>query len=359
MARAGVLGTTAFVKTGHPPGSGGFDWIAVVLSVWFVGGIYLDGWAHRHVPQLESFFTPWHAVFYSAFLAVAGFLVAAAVRNHAQGYPWRAALPAGYELCLWGALIFAVGGVGDLLWHTLFGIEVDVEALLSPTHLLLALGLALIVTGPLRAGCSHSEELQNWLRRLPMVISLALVLSVLTFMTQYAHPLVIPWASFRIPEPVAQNTPVYRDIVFHHTAEGVLNVLVQTGLLMGLVLVTLRRSKWSLPWGSLTLLFTLNAAFVAVLDHTYRLIPVAVFGGIVADVLLHRLRPSPQRPSAVRLFAFLAPALLYLVYFLTLIITEGLVWLVHVWTGAIVQAGITGWLISYLVLAPQVQTAER
>ncbi|HSE45781.1 MAG TPA: hypothetical protein VLA89_10700 [Gemmatimonadales bacterium] len=51
------------------------------------------------------------------------------------------ALPVGYGLSGLGALIFAAGGMTDLIWHTIFGIEAHVEALLSPTYLVLALGL--------------------------------------------------------------------------------------------------------------------------------------------------------------------------------------------------------------------------
>ena len=44
-----------------------------------------------------------------------------------------------------------LGGAGDIVWHTLFGIEAGIEALLSPTHLLLAFGGAVAVSGPLHA----------------------------------------------------------------------------------------------------------------------------------------------------------------------------------------------------------------
>ena len=135
------------------PGGIGLDCQVVVLSAVFVGGLFLDGWAHAHGRVDQSFFTPWHAVFYAGYAAVASALVASLLRNHARGYPWLRALPAGYGLSLLGALIFGVGGVGDMIWHMLFGIEAGVEALLSPTHLALGLGLGLIVSvsGPLRA----------------------------------------------------------------------------------------------------------------------------------------------------------------------------------------------------------------
>lgn len=28
----------------------GFDWAFLVPCAWLVGGVYLDGWAHNHIP---------------------------------------------------------------------------------------------------------------------------------------------------------------------------------------------------------------------------------------------------------------------------------------------------------------------
>lgn len=168
-----------------------FDWIAVVLSAWLVGGIYLDGWAHNHLPQLETFFTPWHGVLYSGFLAVFAFLTYTLLTNRRRGLPWRQALPPGYDLSLAGALVFWAAGAGDLVWHQLFGIEVSVEALLSPTHLLLALGAVLMVSGPLRAAWRRPGALpRDPAGALPALLSLTFTLAILAFMTQFAHPLV-------------------------------------------------------------------------------------------------------------------------------------------------------------------------
>src|SRR5262245_32914921 len=156
-------------------GGSGYDWTAVLLSAWFLGGLFLDGWAHNHIPEMESFFTPWHAVFYSGFLAVAGFLMATLVRNYSKGYAWPDAVPAGYELAVVGVLVFLAGGVGDLIWHELFGIESDVEALLSPTHLILAAGMALILSAPFRAGWRRLSEqhgsAQGFVALLPALLS--------------------------------------------------------------------------------------------------------------------------------------------------------------------------------------------
>jgi Tol biopolymer transport system component len=171
--------------------------VAVLLSAIFIGGLFLDGWAHNHGRVDQSFFTPWHAVLYSGYALNGLFLLVMWWRNRRAGHAWRSALPQGYGLALLGAAIFAVGGVLDLIWHTLFGIEADVQALLSPTHLLLASGLFLMLTGPLRANWlrMRDERALSWGTGAPVVLALALVLSMLAFFTQFAHPLVQPWAA--------------------------------------------------------------------------------------------------------------------------------------------------------------------
>jgi len=84
----------------------------------FQGGLYLDAWAHLHRPELEKLLTPWHAVFYSGFFAVATATVAPLLlRRRAPGTAWSAALPAGYDLSLIGVFVFFLGGVLDMLWH--------------------------------------------------------------------------------------------------------------------------------------------------------------------------------------------------------------------------------------------------
>jgi hypothetical protein len=327
--------------------SRGYDWTVVALSSWFLGGLVLDGWAHNHIPELESFFTPWHAVFYTGYLALAGFFMATLVRNHAKGYPWRSAMPVGYELALLGVLIFMAGGIGDMIWHVLFGVEVNVEALLSPTHLTLALGATLFVSGPWRAGwrrlAGESEHMPGWGVLLPQLLSVTLLLSLWSFMTQFAHPLVEPWAAagFR---PRSQHFSYIRQSL------GIVSILLQTGLLMGLVLLTAMR--WFLPFGSLLLMFTLNALLMSFMQDHYRFIPAVAFAGLGADLLIRWLKPSRERAGALRLFAFAVPVLYFVCYFAVLMLTQGIDWSIHLWTGSIVLAGVVGLLLSYLIIPP-------
>lgn len=176
---------------GYPAGGRRFDWAIVALGGWLIGGVHLDGWAHNHHPDLETFFTPWHAVLYSGFFALFLTLLFIFARNLGRGYPWQRALPVGYNLSLIGTCVFLIGGGLDLIWHQIFGIEANTEALLSPTHLILATGGILMVSGPLRAAWQRPAML-------PALLALTFVVALLAFFTQFAHPQVDTLATERI-----------------------------------------------------------------------------------------------------------------------------------------------------------------
>ena len=127
--------------------------IASALGGLVVVGVYLDGWAHL-LNRPDSFFTPWHDVLYSAVLALLGWLVVMGSR-HGRRRGGAFQMPAGYGTALAGAVLFLAGGAADLLWHTMFGIEVGLETLLSPAHLWLFAAGALLLSGPARSALAH------------------------------------------------------------------------------------------------------------------------------------------------------------------------------------------------------------
>jgi hypothetical protein len=319
-----------------------------LLSVWLILGLFLDGWAHVNLPGgIETFFTPWHAVFYAGFLALSGYHIIQANRNVTRGYSWRRVLPRGYGLSLLGIAVFGVAGALDFIWHRLFGFEVNVEALLSPSHLLLAVGGTMICLGPVRAAMvrSSSAPEEGWARLLPAVLSLFLFLSILMFFTQYVHFLTDPGA-FIGPRPA---DTAYLDML------GVSSSLIQASLISGVVLFALRH--WSLPLGSLLLIIGGSTLLVFGMRygdnaaHPWLLVGVLI-AAAVADVLNVASRPSVNREIAWRVFAFAMPFLVFLGYYVALIASVGTWWSVHLWLGVPVQAGIVGLLISYL-LAPE------
>lgn len=329
----------AKAQAGYPAGSIGFDWMMIALSALFLTGLWVDGWAHFHGQVDGSFFTPWHFLFYSSFALVALFLGANQFRNTGKGYAFRRALPKGYWLSLIGAVIFALGGVGDLIWHTLFGIEAGTEALMSPTHLMLAIGMALVFTGPVRSIWfrfrDRTQAARGWRELGPLIIGVTLVTTLLMFFSSYANPIVSPYIE-------RGRSSMYQDF-------SVIGILFTATLYAGVTTLLLRR--WRLPFGSYTILFGVSTAMLTVLNDVFVLVPGAVVTGLIVDVLVYRLRPSMERMAQFFTIAFIAPALYFALYFLTVSQMIRIQWSVHVWAGTIFTSGLIGLMMAFLVFA--------
>jgi hypothetical protein len=323
-----------------------FEWLVVLSSLWIFAGLYLDGWAHNNIPeQIDSFFTPWHLVLYSGYAVSAAILGVMYIVNLRRGYSWLQALPSAYMTSLLGAVLFAVAGNLDFIWHSLFGFEEDVEALVSPSHLSLAVGGVMMMSGPLRAAWRRfipQEKNMPW----SALLSLFIVSGVFTFFTQFSN-------AFSHPQIFAGQPPI-GDTYFWDIAL-ISYVLIPTTILLGAILVTMLR--WKLSFGSLTFLLAGNATlmFLMAWRYSHGQWPVligALVGGISADVLFIALKPSTERVKALRWFSFLVPALLFLAYFLSLILTQGLWWNSNMWLGMIFFSGILGLGLSWLAVPP-------
>lgn len=331
-------------RVGYPASSARFDALMAGLSFLFLAGLWVDGWAHFHGKVDDSFFTPWHLVFYSAYAICALVLGRRQMQGIAAGHAFGRALPKGYAPSLVGVVLFGFGGVGDMVWHTLFGIEAGAEALLSPTHILLAFGMFLILSGPLRSAWARAaagETLAGWRALLPMLVSAALVLTLLTFFTSYAHPLTAPLAHRQISG---------RGIPFDAEDFGVASIFLQAGLIVGLVGVLM--SRWRLPVGAIALILTFNAGLMTILVDSYIFLPALIVALLIAEAVRHFLRPTPQRSAAFVGFLALLPVLIYAAYFVTISTAGGgIKWSIHVWTGAIVIAGVVGGLVGWALAA--------
>jgi hypothetical protein len=108
--------------------------LTILFGAWLIAGIFIDGFAHNF-GVVESFFTPWHAVLYSGYFATAIWMLFITYQNaKILGKPFKESIPNGYGLGIAGVLVFFVGGVADMNWHIIFGVEEDLAALLSPSH---------------------------------------------------------------------------------------------------------------------------------------------------------------------------------------------------------------------------------
>jgi hypothetical protein len=337
-------------KYDRPRGSLRFDWLMLLVGMWPLAGALTDANAHINDPQLENFFTPWHALLYSGVLAVGLTIGYVAWRNHQRGYAWTRAVPPGYGLTLIGVGILGVAGIGDLIWHELYGIERDIPALTSPTHMLIILGILFVVAGPLRAALARPVAEVRGLAQLPMIVSVMLTYVFLTVPLQYLHPFSYRFAQFGDVDVFADQ-PYPPASSYLSEGLGLAAILVTSAVLMGIVLFVIRR--WQLLFGALTLILTVDIAALGALQRDFLLVPAAFATGLVADLLILTLRPSPARPNLFRLFAFLLPALYFTAYFVTLFLTSQVVWIIHLWVGAIFAAGWVGWAMSYLVVPPR------
>lgn len=355
-----VVGHVARRRSAVAVGGPRYDALIAILCAVFQVGAYLDLWAHVHRPELETFFTPWHAILYSGFLATAAATAAPLVLHRGPGVSWSRALPAGYDLSLVGVLIFFLGGVLDMLWHTILGVEADVEALLSPSHLVLALGSTLMLTGPLRAAWRRADATRaSW----PAVLSLTYLLSSFSFWTQYAHQLGRPWPAAgnrptAVAFPVVAPDPLFRSAeiqsVFVAHALGVASIVLQAALLSAVLLIAVRRWGGAFPAGAFTVMLGLNALVVGIARDQLAFVPPAVVAGVLADVLVQRLRPAVSRPAALRTFAFVVPAAYFALFFGATALFRGVWWSAPLWAGTIVLAGAAGWLLSWLVAPPAI-----
>jgi len=305
------------------------------LSLLMVVGITLDFRAHAGGLSFaeEGFFTPEHVFFYSMFLAIAGVLGTATYRQRRAGASWVEAVPAGYRWGVVGVVLFGFGGVGDFLWHGAFGFEDGVEALVSPSHITLATGAALFLGSPLRAALRRPQEFGGW-RILPVLVSTSLVLTMIVLFGSLANPL--SQLGYVAAEPVFRTYALgWNSLVFFPL------FFVATGSVLA--------RRFDLPPGTLTATFLVPALASVIVVGTFRFVLPVIVGGLVADGIVQYARPGPPRGRLFRLFGGLFSVAFVTTYFGLVAVTFRLTWVVHVWTGTIVMAGLAGLLLTYAI----------
>ena len=132
-----------------------------------------------------------------------------------------------------------------------------------------------------------------------------------------------------------------------------------TWLMMGAALLVVRR--WRLPLGAFALIYTIPSIVSSLMAKSSPVIAVTILAavtGLLIDVLYKGLKPSTERKSALRLFAFGVSVVIYAIYFLSLAVIKGIAWSVHLWVGSIVMAGIVGLLLSYVLVQPQLPSEQ-
>ena len=319
------------------------DLVTGLLGTWLIAGLFLDGWAHNTKPQLETFITPWHAVFYSGFLAVAAWIAVSVQRRMGPGISWWEAVPAGYRSAVVGLAVFHIAGAGDAAWHAAFGIEHNEAALLSPTHLGLYVGALLIVTAPLRSQWADADlGREQTLRTLgPATLSLALAGSLTAFILQNFSPIRENLVSRAAGQFVTEtNLQALADRSIEHI---VASFILTTVFLFGPILLLTRR--WDVPRGAVIALVGSQCLLMQGLRgfNDPGLAVLGVLGGGLAELLGAVLRPAPDRLLHLRVWAALAPAGLWACYLGGIALHDhGLGWKAEIWGGALAWTSLVG-----------------
>ncbi|MBI5966199.1 MAG: hypothetical protein HY863_22180 [Chloroflexi bacterium] len=330
----------------YPPANLRFEWLMVFASLWILSGLLLDGWAHNNIPEeIDSFFTPFHMVLYSGLAVAMTILGVTYLKNKLAGHGWLKSLPQAYMVSLLGAIVFATAGSLDFIWHSIFGFEDGVEALLSPSHLSLAFGGVMIIAGPFRSvwtDAASKDKKLSW----RALLSLFSILGIFTFFTQFSN-------AFSHPHVFTGSTPAGDTYLWDVTLASY--ILIPAVLFMGFILTTILR--WELPKGSLTFLLAGNSTLMFLMtwkfSHEHWQVLIGAFvGGVTADILLVTLKPSAMRVKALRWFSFLTPSLFFLLYFLSLLLATAVWWKPNLVMGAIVFSGVIGLGLSWLAVPP-------
>jgi hypothetical protein len=298
-----------------------------VFGTWVVIGLFVDGWAHT-ADKPETFFTPWHGVLYSGFLAGMAWSIVEDVRLRRRGVS-----VAPDRLATIGFAAFALGGVADMAWHAVFGIEQGVEALLSPSHLVLMAAGLLMVTLPLRtpglAAATGPDDPRSWATFWPAAVGLTLAVAIISFFGQFASGLTT-WdiRTFTLGDGWESE---------EIAVLGIAGILLSTVVLLG-ALVWAARAWPRPPVGTFTLVFGATALLMSGLqgfDHAVLVVPVAV-GGLLADVLVAWGVPTATVAAAV-------PAVMWTLWFATFHAAWGLGWAAELSSGTVVFAALVGY----------------
>lgn len=319
--------------------------ILAVIVTWIAIGLAIDTRRHRTDRSLDTFFTSAHGVLYAGWIAAAVFLLYVLRTRQERGARGLAAIPRGLESATVGATLFGFGGIGDLIWHTEFGIERDVKILFSPTHLFLMSAMLMISFGVVRSTwlSNDTSTLKNlW----PAVLSSGVIASVLLVFFQYVSAFDRGIFTTVVPDLLGLSEII--------RVQSIAGVVVMTIVFFAPILLLTRR--WVLPVGGATIAFCVPAVcnFIFTDFKSVRLSSAVAAGGVVVDLLwLGLAKVHATRPRlAYRLFAAFGPLLFWSGYLAISMPGHTMQWPAELWTGTLIWSALIGTGLATLLLPP-------
>ncbi len=314
----------------------------LVFATWSMAGLFLDGWSHR-TNRPESFFTPWHGVLYSGFLAgMAWYAVVAARGARAGGTSavagvtlMRRRVSRGESISRIGLVLFLGGGMADAVWHQVFGIEANIGALLSPTHLSLMMGGIALGTGQLVDRWETTADTDPRSIR-QTAYGTGLAVAIVIFFTMFLSPMLFRYL------PRSEDGQ----------SQLIAGLLVTTVLLVAPMLLLARR--WPLPAGSLLLIAAPSAAGLAALDagRMWATCLAPLIGALAGEAVLARSPGRRLAAGSARALGVVVPLATWSAFYAAHASRGTMRFPAEVWTGSIVLACVVGVGISLLAVPP-------
>jgi hypothetical protein len=328
------------------------DTVFALLGLAVVSSMYADGRAHI-LGLPDSFFTPWHAFLYGG-LALMILWLAIMSRRAARrsGAQPLAAIPAGYGTSAVGAALFAVGGIADMVWHLIFGVEFGIDALLSPSHLLLFIGGGLLLSGPLLAFRRRAET--RLPARIPALLSVIGITGVAAFALSFL-------SAFLTDAPTIPLSHEPEGTEAHLVSDGLASAGLGSFIVTSLVLVLpavylLRARVWFA--GALTVLITTVAAMASSLSgfQNLQIVAAAFVSAVLVDTSVVVFRRRTNELVLELLVAAALPLLVWIGQLIAIAVRHGLGWSEDMRSGVVLVSALVGFLVVFVTGSPRTMT---
>ncbi|MGB1250727.1 MAG: hypothetical protein ACPG8W_08965 [Candidatus Promineifilaceae bacterium] len=342
------IGNVQATRTKRPVSTLAFDWLYVMLSLLLTIGILMDVWSHIEFGPDQSIFNEYHLLFYGSMTAIMVLLGGLLLNNLRDGYPLAMALPQGYGLGFLAVLLFGLSGVIDLSGHAMFGFESDIEALTSPTHLLLFINWFLILFAPVQAARARAHatgQFATLRQSLPKLLAYGCMMACINI------PLMNFFPMGSSPYMLQEMRPASD---YYGLSLGISGTLLQTMITVAFILWLVR--EFRMPRGGFTVAFGFYGLFVTILEPAQ--LPILMFGGlgILLDVTYQWLKPDATRRAQFVLFSLLASAFMWLMAYGVMALLGGgmnaFYYSGYNLYGSVAQAVTLGSLVGYLMSMP-------
>jgi hypothetical protein len=350
------------------------DLIAMIIAFWPITALFFDGRNHNNKTGQESFFSIAHSVLYTGMTVFALYVAKVIVSYQPRrGFDLKA-IPVGYGVSIIGLCILGVAGPSDLIWHSVYGFEINIEAIVSPPHLALFLGGLLVSSTGIRSMWAKRDIAPSMRRYLPALLSGILFIAMVNFITMYLSAWmtnVAPTQAFvddlkRFPD-VMSNQRIglseglrgYGDDLFPYhyytVGQSLASIVISTIVLLGPTLLILRR--WRVPGWTFTITFLAFGLLMNIMTQyrdAWTLIVLALTG-LAVDLMQRAFAPARDKRltlGGIRLVGSLAAVVLWFSYFIALALEKGIGWKPTTWIGVCVIGIGAGFGTSFLIAPP-------